>query len=151
MNNRVNLPGYKYYLDEEGDRPDVHVAFLDVRPARGQSVNGVCLPVDRDELAHLDVRERNYVRRDVTAFCDVPGDGGRVWTYVGSPGGRRRLTTSRSRGRAVVDRAYLEAVLRAFQRLGPDEYAACARSLEPDGLPVLALNRHDLVSTTISW
>lgn len=149
MNNRVNLPGYKYYLDEDGGRPDVCVAFLDLRPARGQSVNGVCLPVDRDELARLDQRERNYVRRDVTALCDAPGDGGCVWTYVGSAAGRRRFVTSRSAGQAVVDRAYLDAVVSAFKRLGPDEFAACARSLDPDGLPILALNRHDLVSTTI--
>ena len=119
MNNRVNIPGYKYYLDEEGNRPAVYVAFLDLRPDRGQSVNGVCLPVDQDALAGLDQRERNYVRRDVTALCDVPGGGGRVWTYVGSPAGRRRFTTSHAAGQAVVDRAYLEAVIRAFERLGP--------------------------------
>jgi cation transport regulator ChaC len=149
MDNHVNLPGYKYYLDEDGLRPDVCVVFLDVHRARGHSVNGVCLPVDRDELARLDQRERNYVRRDVTALCDAPGDAGRVWTYVGSPAGRRRFTSSRSAGRAVVDRAYLDAVARAFERLGPGEYAACAQSLDPDGLPVVALTRHDLVSTTI--
>lgn len=144
MNNRVNLPGYKYYLDEHGNRPAVYVAFLDVEPAPGETVNGVCMPVNEDQLAALDQRERNYVRRDVTAFCDLPVDGSRVWTYVGSPGGRRRLTTSRSAGRAVVDRAYLEAVEGAFKSLGQDEHAACAASLDPDGLPVLTLSRHDI-------
>lgn len=149
MNNRLDIPGYKFYLDEHGHRPDVHVAFLDIRPARGQSVNGVCLPVDPEQLAALDQRERNYLRRDVTALCDLPGDAVRVWTYVGSPAGRRRSTISRSAGRAVVDRAYLDAVIGAFKRLGAAEYAACAPSLHPDGLPVMALSRHDLLSTTI--
>ncbi len=145
MNNRVTLPGYKYYLDEHGNRPGVYVSFLDLRSARGESVNGVCRPVTRDQLAALDARERNYRRRDVTACCDAPSDGGRVWTYVGTPAGRGRLTRGRSAGRAVVDRAYLEGVAAAFKGLGRGEYEMCAASLEPDGLPVLALDRHDLV------
>lgn len=145
MNNRLTLPGYKYYLDERGHRPDVYVAFLDVRAARGQSVNGVCMPVTPDELARLDERERNYVRRDITAWFDGPSEASRIWTYVGSPGGRRRLRTGRSSGRAVIDRAYLEGVITAFKRLGPGEYARSAPSLHPDGLRVLALERRDLV------
>jgi len=149
MNNRVTLPGYKYYLDDRGDRPSVYVAFLDLRPARGQSVNGVCTPVNEEQLAALDQRERNYIRRDVTAFCDLPEDDVCVWTYLGSSAGRRRLTTARAAGRAVVERAYLGAVIGAFKRLGQAEYAACAASLDPGGLPVVALSRHDLSSTTI--
>jgi cation transport regulator ChaC len=150
MDNRLTLPGYKYYLDDAGHRPDVHVAFLDLRPAQEQSVNGVCLPVTEDELAALDERERNYVRREVTKFCDLAADHIRVWTYLGSTAGRRRLSTARSSGRAVIDRAYLEGVLRGFERLGRVEYAACAPSLDPDGLPILALSRHDLASSTIA-
>jgi cation transport regulator ChaC len=150
MNNRVTLPGYKYYLDERGDRPDVSVTFLDLRPARGQAVNGLCLPVSEDRLARLDQRERNYIRRDVTAFCDLPADDLRVWTYLGSAAGRRRFTTARSAGRAAIDRAYLEGVTSAFKRLGRAEYAACAPSLYPAGLPVVALSRHDLASSTIA-
>jgi hypothetical protein len=145
MNNRVNLPGYKYYLDQRGQRPDLHVAFLDVRSAQGDAVNGVCLPVTRDQLAALDHRERNYVRRDVTAFCDVPDEAARVWTYIGSPAGRRRLTRARSSGRAVIDRTYLAGVVEAFKCLGPGEYDMCAPSLRPDGLPLRALTRQDLV------
>jgi hypothetical protein len=150
MNNRVNLPGYKYYLDDQGDRPDVYVAFLDLRPAPGQSVNGVCLPVDDDQLAALDQRERNYVRRDLTALGPVAQEDIRVWAYVGSPAGRRRLTTARAAGRAVIDRTYLDGVREGFERLGPAEHAPCAPSLDPDGLPVLPLHRHDLPSNTIA-
>lgn len=141
MNNGVNLPGYKYYVDEHGYRPEVYVAFLDVRPARGWSVNGVCTPVDRDQLVDLDERERNYVRVDVTAFVDLPGDQVCVWSYVGSPGGRRRLTTAQLAGRAVIDRDYLQCVLDAFKGLGPAEYEACAASLDPGDLPVVTLTR----------
>jgi hypothetical protein len=149
MNNDRTLPGYKYYLDESGERPHLHVAFLDVKRARGHSVNGVCLPVTAEELKALDGRERNYVRRDITPLCHVPGNPGRVWIYVGSPAGRRRLTRARSAGRAVIDRGYRDGVAAAFKRLGPDEYDLCAASLEADGLPVLALDRRDLDSNTI--
>lgn len=150
MNNRVTLPGYKYYLDDRGTRPDVYVAFLDLRRARGQSVNGVCLPASEAQLASLDRRERNYCRRDVTAFCDLPPtkDLLRVWTYVGAAAGRRRLARARAAGRAVVDRAYLEAITGAFKHLGRAEYASCAASLDPGELPVLALSRHEVTSTT---
>lgn len=149
MNNRVTLPGYKYYLDEHGGRPDVYVAFLDVLPASGQSVNGVCRPVSPEQLALLDRRERNYVRRDVSAFCELPRDGVRVWTYLGSGPGRRRLTRARATASAVVDRTYLEGVRAAFARLGPPEYEACAASLDPGEMPVVTLFRHDLGSTTM--
>lgn len=141
MNNGVTLRGYKYYVDKRGYRPDVCVAFLDVRPARGRCVNGVCTPVDRDQLVDLDERERNYVRLDVTTLVDPPSDQARVWTYVGSPGGRRRLTTARLAGRAVIDRDYLQSVVDAFKGLGPTEYEACVGSLDPGDLPVVTLTR----------
>jgi cation transport regulator ChaC len=149
MNNRVTVPGYKYYLDEDGRRPDLYVSFLDVKRAPGESVNGVCLPVTPERLHDLDRRERNYVRRDVTKHVDVPPQRVRVWTYVGSGAGRRRLAAGRAGGRAAVDRGYLEAVTQAFKALGPLEYERCAPSLDPGELPVLALDRHDL-STTIT-
>jgi cation transport regulator ChaC len=151
MNNRLTLPGYKYYLDEHGNRPALHVAFLDLRPDRQGSVNGVCMPASREQLARLDDRERSYVRRDVTALCHLPrGAEVRVWAYLGTVAGRRRLARARAAGRAAIDRGYLESVTAAFKRLGSAEYAACAASLDPGELPVLALSRHDLASTTIA-
>ena len=65
----------------DGSRPAVFVAFLDVAPAPGASVSGVCSPVDLNALTRLDERERNYERRDVTALlADPPGP---TWAYVG--------------------------------------------------------------------
>jgi hypothetical protein len=142
MDNRVDLPAYKYYLDGVGDRPDVFVAFLDIRPARGQVVTGVCLPVGSDELIELDGRERNYVRRDLTTHLRLPAPGLRVWGYVGSAAGRGRLTRGRRAGRAVIDRTYLDAVSAAYQRLAAVDHAAAAASLDPGDLPVLELSRH---------
>jgi hypothetical protein len=142
MDNRRDLPGYKYYTDEAGGRPAVYVAFLDVRPSPSAVSNGVCLPVDGRRLEILDHRERNYVRVDVSDH--VLGEGARIWTYVGSPDGRDRLARGVAAGSAVIHDAYLRQVAGAFEALGAQEYAACHRSLCPGTLPVRSLTRHEL-------
>ena len=63
MDNRVTIPGYKYYLDPAGARPAVHVAFLDVVPDAGAAVEGRAIEVE--DLVALDARERNYRRVEV--------------------------------------------------------------------------------------
>ncbi len=142
MDNRVDLPGYKHYLEADGERPAVFVSFLDLQPDPEASVNGVCLPVDADRLAALDVRERNYRRTDVTDLIDAGG--ARVWTYLGSPAGRERFATGTREGSALIDAVYRDAVAAAFARLGEAELELCRPSLRPFGLPVRALTRIDL-------
>jgi dephospho-CoA kinase len=152
MDNRRDLPGYKYYTDGGGGRPEVFVAYLDLvaEPADGAraAVNGVCLPVDGAMLEVLDRRERNYERVDVTerlAGCDAAKTAGaRVWAYVGSPDARERFAAGREAGTAVIDAGYVRTVEAGFAALGAAEHAACRPSLEPDGLPVLELTRHEL-------
>jgi gamma-glutamylcyclotransferase (GGCT)/AIG2-like uncharacterized protein YtfP len=142
MDNRQDIPGYKYYLDENGDRPDVFVAFLDVQPDRTGSVKGCCTPVTREDLRRLDRRERNYARVEVT---DAIGDPlGRTWMYVGSPSGRRRLSLGRETRRAVISREYFDRVEAGFRALGSNEYAALRGSSALDGLPIRDLTRVDL-------
>ncbi len=142
MDNRCDLPGYKYYTDDRGRRPEVFVAYLDLRKRPQASVNGVCVPVDDARLAELDARERNYERVDVSDRLGV--DGVRVWTYTGSAAGRRRLAEGRDCGRAVIDADYLRLVRNAFRRLGPAECEACAVSLAPGDLPVAELTHVEL-------
>jgi hypothetical protein len=141
MDNALDLPRYKHYLRPDGTRPAVCVAFLDIVRRRGATVTGVCRPVDDEGLAALDVRERNYVRRDVTAH--VRGAPGRVWAYVGSPSGRARLRRARARGRAVIGAEYLARVADAFGAHGARELAAFQASLTGDELPVWELVRID--------
>ncbi len=145
MDNRVDLPGYKCYLDPDGRRPALSVCFLDIDPVASLDarVNGVCLPVDAAALAALDRRERNYDRIDVSDRL-ADADGMRVWTYRGSAAGRARFDAAVHAGTAVIHAGYLEAVARAFQSLGEAEWAACASSLDPGGLPVADLARHEL-------
>jgi hypothetical protein len=141
MDNRRDLPGYKHYTDASGARPPVFVCFLDIVADRGSAVNGLCLPVDAGRLAALDLRERNYCRHDVSGLVDAAG--ARVWAYVGRRAARLRMRRAAATRRAVIDARYLDAVAAGFRALGPGEWEACAPSLSPGALPVLALTRHD--------
>ena len=126
MDNRETIPGYKFYVDPAtGERPPVHVAYLSITPHPGEHVDGYAFLVTDEQLAVLDERERNYDRHDVSAHCDLEG---RVWAYIGSAAGRRRLDEGRRQGTAVVSLGYLESVRRV---------------VSPD-LPVRRLLRRDV-------
>jgi cation transport regulator ChaC len=127
MDNRRTLPGYKYYVDKAGVRPEVFVTFLNLVP--GEGVDGFVIPVG--DLAALDARERNYARVDVTPSLDMDL-GAPVHAYVGRDEAVARFEAAHRGGKAVVARAYLEAV------------RASVEDLEPPPLPVLDLRRIDL-------
>src|SRR4051812_47544581 len=119
MDNRRTIRGYKYYVDPgTGERPPVHVAFLNLYPAAEGRVNGIAFPTAAEELDELDRRERNYDRIDVTRLLDVDL-GGTVWTYLGSEAARERFEA----GTAVVDQNYVEDVRDGFRAVsGLDEF-----------------------------
>jgi hypothetical protein len=146
MDNRVDLPGYKWYrVRATGQRADGFVAFLDLVPADGRSaVNGLCMPVDRHELARLDARERNYERVDVTDR--VAGARGRVWAYVGSAAGGARLAEAVRTDALYVSSEYVDDVEHAFRDLGAEAFSAYAASTDrpPPVAAVVALERVDL-------
>ena len=142
MDNTRDLPGYKYFLAPDDTRPAVFVAFLDVTPAAGEAVNGVCTLVDPGALAGLDARERNYERVEVTPL--VAGARGRTWAYVGSEAGRERFARGRASASCVVAEDYLRVVREGFRALGEAEYHRAAPSLDPGELPVRPLRRVDV-------
>jgi hypothetical protein len=142
MDNSEDVPGYKYYVEDDRGRPAVWVVFLDLVRVPGASVNGILSPVDDDELARLDRRERNYDRVDVTASIDAPP--GRTWAYVGSAVGRRRRADGERAGAAVIQRAYLDKVRAGFAALGPDELARFEASTDAPACPVVELTRVEL-------
>ena len=127
MDNRVDLPAYKHFLDASGHRPAVYVCFLDLRHDPGGSVNGAAVAVEDAALPELDARERNYERVDITGELDLDG---RVYTYVGSEAGRRRLREGLAAGTARISRQYAEAVEAGFRALGQEP--AYLASTDPD-------------------
>ncbi|MDX6705993.1 MAG: hypothetical protein QOI48_1839 [Solirubrobacteraceae bacterium] len=146
MENRRDLPGYKHYLlRSDGSRPDVFVAFVDLRQESGASVTGRYVPVDDARLAVLDRRERNYSRVDVTADVDA-APGGTVWAYLGSAGGRARFDAGRRSGSAVVSSDYLELVRAAIGALGAGELEEFERSSGLESLAIWDLERIETVS-----
>jgi hypothetical protein len=149
MDNSETVPGYKYYVDENGHRPGLFVAFLDLRPDPEGRVNGVHTPVQPEELRRLDERERNYLRTEVTDGLDAPL--GRTWAYIGSEPGRRRLAYGSGSGRVAVSREYLDRVEAGFRALGPDEYTTFRHSTDLDGLPIRDLVRVDVPAGAANW
>jgi gamma-glutamylcyclotransferase (GGCT)/AIG2-like uncharacterized protein YtfP len=146
MDNRVTIPGYKYYRDPvTHERPPVCVAFLDIRADARARLNGVVFAVDPAMLALLDRRERQYERQDVTEHVDAEF-GGRVWAYVGRVEARGRLAVGRTDGSAVVSREYLEKVRADFESFGPDVLAEFDRTTGAPEVPVLDLERVDVPS-----
>ena len=139
MDNSLDLPGYKYYVDPAtGERLAVFVTFLNLVEAPGDAVNGVLFPVG--DPAELDARERNYERRAV----ELAGFDGRVWAYIGSDDARARYDGAAARGAAVVDRSYLELVRDGFGSLGADALMRFDQSTDPPDVPVLPLRRVDI-------
>jgi cation transport regulator ChaC len=138
MDNRRTIPGYKYYLDPDtGERPPVHVTFLNLYPAAGGRVNGSAFPVTKEALDELDRRERNYERIDVTRLLDADL-GATVWTYLGTEAARERFAA----GAAVVAQDYFDAVRDGFAAAGGlDEFD---RSTAPLTVPLRRLTRVDL-------
>ena len=140
MDNRLSIPGYKYYVDPvTGARPAAVVAFLDIEPCPGSTVNGICVPVTADRLDVLDRRERQYGRIDLRER--FPMLSGPVWAYVGGEPGRLRRREGDRTGITVVARDYIVGVERAFDELGARERRAYDLSTASAGCPVIALSR----------
>lgn len=141
MDNSVELPDYKHYLDG-GVRAALFVTFLNLAPDAGCAVNGVVFGVAPQELRALDRRERNYERVDVAELLDVALDGA-VWAYFGGELARARFAAGASAGAAVVDRNYLDAVRAGFAGLGAGALAEFDASTDEPACPIVPLTRVD--------
>jgi len=161
--NRLDLPGYKRYLDPEtGERPEVFVTFLNLRQVeavergaednRGRPrVNGVAFRVTEGELRRIRSRERNYRLTEVTelwrpeASNHTPGRElpGRILTSLGKPEAEARFREGRATDRAVIRTSYRRLVHEAFRQRGGtwwDEYRA---TTDPPDVPERELVRVD--------
>lgn len=121
---------------------------LGLEASTHESVNGVAVLVDDDDLAGLDRRERNYDRTDVTdliRFDDpVPGvasatpTGVRVVTYVPRASAVERYLAARDQQRAAIRQDYWDLVDGAFASLG-DRHLEQYRNTAPPDIPVVEM------------
>jgi hypothetical protein len=141
MDNRVDLPGYKFYVDAHtGKRHEGHVAFLDLVEDDDVTLNGLLFELDGDALDALDRRERNYERVDVTELvADPPGP---VAAYVGTSEARIRFDAALGASDVVASAAYSEHVRAAFAAY--DELPGYEQSTDHPPCPYVNLARIDL-------
>lgn len=146
MNNKVDIPGYKYYLNPQTtERPNLFVTFLNIRPSPKDYVNGLAFEVSQTELEKLNQREKNYQIIDVTAAIDSPL-AGRVFSYIGKSEARQRFDEGLQLSTSVINQVYLEAVLEAFSSHSPDFLAEYHLSTDKPEIPVVALEQVKLPS-----
>jgi dephospho-CoA kinase len=135
MDNWEGGEGVKHWLDRAtGERPRIRVAYLDIAPSKGSTVNGVAIPVDAERLVSLDAREINYARVDVTAAFEGTVSA-RVFAYVGLDAARERCRQGAAEGHVFVSRDYVAGVRHAFERLGPSALAEFDRTTDPCPFP----------------
>lgn len=107
-----------------------------------EHTNGIVARVTAEELAFLDVRERDYDRVDVTDAVTTDAhraDGERVVTYVPRRSAIERYENARDAGRAGVRGTYWGLVDAAFAVLGPDRLERYRSSTPAPDVPVVAV------------
>jgi dephospho-CoA kinase len=114
------------------------VVSLGLVEADDEACNGVIVRVTADELAHLDWRERDYERTDVSdRIRRDDGDAtGRVMTYVPRASAVERYEVARDRRQAGIRLSYWELVGAAFGDLGGDHLDRYTATPAPD-VPVV--------------
>lgn len=117
MDNRLDLPSYKYYLDAAtGQRPNIFVTFLNIRSAPQTSVSGILFEVSQEELAQLDMRERNYRRIEITDQLDITVANGYAWVYIGTPEAEERYQKGLNSKTAFISEEYHQFVHDCFSQ-----------------------------------
>jgi hypothetical protein len=136
--NAFDYPGRPHYVDEDGVRLDAFVTAVNIRPAPGQTVNGVVFPVTEENLALLDIREGNYDRITVDGALE-PGPVGRIWAYRGKAAAEDRYAQGVASGKAVVNAHYHTIVTDAFASHGEDFLAEYHATTEAPTVPIVPL------------
>ncbi len=135
MDNWDSANDHKHFVEPStGERPHLRVAYLDLEPSEGRTVNGLAIPVDAARLGVLDAREVNYSRIDVSSAFEPP-IARRIFTYVGTEAARERRRRGAADGNVFVSRDYVAAVRQAFERLAPDALTELDRTTEPLPFP----------------
>jgi hypothetical protein len=135
MNNWEATPSQKHFLDpDSGEQPRIRVAYLDIEPEPGRTVNGLAVPVDRRRLSEIDQREMNYLRIDVSEAFE-PALPQPVFAYRATEEARERCRRHQPDAEVFVSSDYMAAVRRAFGELGEGALEEFERTTEPLDFP----------------
>jgi cation transport regulator ChaC len=139
MNNQIDLPGYKYYLDREtGKRPKGFVVSLNIYFSENAEITGILFGVNDEELQILDKRERNYRRIEVTNHINI-STSGKVWTYLGLEEAKKRYQEGLKQENAMISRSYFDLVRHSYLSLGKQELFNYMATTDEPQVPILNL------------
>ncbi|NET10514.1 MAG: gamma-glutamylcyclotransferase [Symploca sp. SIO2B6] len=148
MDNRINIPGYKYYVDvHTGQRPNGFVTFLNIRPCQGTSITGIVFKVSTQELERLDQRERNYRKLDVTEHLDVPVSE-KVYAYVGLDESEKHYYEGVTQDSAIISKDYYELVYRAYESLGQETLTDYLNTTDAPDIPIVHLEKRQILDAS---
>ncbi len=109
----------KHYVDPATmERPDIYVAFANLRTAAAGNCIGVAIPVTPTSLREFDEREVNYRRIDVSSLLS-PSPTRRAWTYVGLDEARDRFESGIRNQSVSIPTDYVSGIERGFSEAGP--------------------------------
>lgn len=142
MDNRVDLPDYKYYINRNtGIRFAGFVTFLNMRPQPNQMLTGILFLVSDKELDNLDRRERNYRRINVTNSLNIAVQTP-AWTYIGLDDAEKRYLQGLKQNNAIIPQAYWSSVNDAYLSLGKKAFADYLGTTDRPKIPVRDLEMH---------
>lgn len=114
------------------------IVALGLVASADERVNGVIASVTDEELRHLDRRERNYDRVDVTELVTTAApDVEAIVVYVPRAASIEAYETARDAGTAGIRRTYWDLVDAAFETLGPDQQAQYRTSTPAPDVPIV--------------
>lgn len=139
MNNTIDIPNYKYYVNKVTDeRPEVYVAFLNIINNPYDTIGGVLFPVSQSDLELLDKRERNYHRIDVSEKIQKEING-TVWTYIGLPKSEKNFLHGLRKNSVVISREYYRIVYDGYNSWGQEALADYLNTTDKPDIPLSEL------------
>lgn len=141
MDNRLDFPNYKYYIEEKtGKRFNGFVTFLNIRFDQDKTIIGVLFRVSEPELENLDQRERNYQRIDITHQINRTIQG-KAWVYLGLEQAKNRYHEGLVKRNVVISQEYFDLVTDAYFSLGNYAFSNYIATTDKLEVPTLDLKR----------
>ncbi|WP_019504636.1 gamma-glutamylcyclotransferase family protein [Pleurocapsa sp. PCC 7319] len=141
MDNRLDLPNYKYYIEEQtGNRFNGFVTFLNIRFDQDKTIIGILFRVSEPELENLDQRERNYQRIDITHLINRAIQG-KAWVYLGLEQAKNRYHEGLQKNCTAISQEYFDLVNDAYYSLGNCAFSNYLATTDKLEVPTVNLKR----------